>query len=274
VDSEYFGNFGGYGEGEGQFVWPCCGATDSQGRFYLTDESLCRIVVFDELGKPLTHWGTKGSGHGELDTPSGIAFDSEDHCYVSDTYNNRVQKFTAAGRFLSAIGDQVLNLPWGVTADFHGNVYVADWGNDRIQKFSPEGQHIAGFGVSGEGDGQFRRPSSVAVDRDGYISAADWGNERVQVLDAEGQFVTKLRGEATLSKWAENFLNINKEEAAARATADLEKEIDYPVKTPHEESSHIEKLFWSPVSVKLDKDGLLYVTETGRHRIQVFGRAA
>ena len=94
------------------------------------------------------------------------------------------------------------------------------------------------------------------------------------MLDAEGQFVTKLRGEATLSKWAENFLNINKEEAAARATADLEKEIDYPVKTPHEESSHIEKLFWSPVSVKLDKDGLLYVTETGRHRIQVFGRAA
>jgi len=49
-------------------------------------------------------------------------------------------------------------------------------------------------------------------------------------------------------------------------------QIDYPVKTPHEESSHIEKLFWSPVSVKLDKDGLLYVTETGRHRIQVYGR--
>ena len=272
VDSEYFGNFGGYGEGEGQFVWPCCGATDSQGRFYLTDESLCRIVVFDEAGKPLTHWGAKGSGDGELDTPSGIAFDSKDHCYVSDTFNNRVQKFTADGRFLSVLGAQALNLPWGVTADSHDNVYVADWGNDRIQKFSPEGQHLAEFGASGDSDGQFRRPSSVAVDRDGYIYVADWGNERVQVLGPQGEFVTKLRGEATLSKWAENFLNINTEEAAARAPADLEMQIDYPVKTPHEESSHIEKLFWSPVSVKLDKDGLLYVTETGRHRIQVYGR--
>jgi len=197
VDSEYFGNFGGYGEGEGQFVWPCCGATDSQGRFYLTDESLCRIVVFDEAGKPLTHWGDKGSGDGELDTPSGIAFDSKDHCYVSDTFNNRVQKFTADGRFLSVLGAQALNLPWGVTADSHDNVYVADWGNDRIQKFSPEGQHLAEFGASGDSDGQFRRPSSVAVDRDGYIYVADWGNERVQVLGPQGEFVTKLRGEAT-----------------------------------------------------------------------------
>ena len=183
-----------------------------------------------------------------------------------------MQKFTADGRFLSVLGAQALNLPWGVTADSHDNVYVADWGNDRIQKFSPEGQHLAEFGASGDSDGQFRRPSSVAVDRDGYIYVADWGNERVQVLGPQGEFVTKLRGEATLSKWAENFLNINIEEAAARATANLEMQIDYPVKTPHEESSHIEKLFWSPVSVKLDKDGLLYVTETGRHRIQVYGR--
>jgi sugar lactone lactonase YvrE len=159
-----------------------------------------------------------------------------------------------------------------VASDFHDNVYVADWGNDRIQKFSPEGKHLAQLGASGDGDGQFIRPSSVAVDRDGFIYVADWGNERVQVLDAHGEFVAKLRGEATLSTWAENFLKINTEEAEARATANLDMQIDYPVKTPHEESSHIEKLFWSPVSVKLDKDGLLYVTETSRHRIQVYGR--
>ncbi len=41
---------------------------------------------------------------------------------------------------------------------------------------------------------------------------------------------------------------------------------------PHEESSHIEKLFWGPVSVMLDAEGRLYVTETNRHRLQVFDR--
>ena len=43
---------------------------------------------------------------------------------------------------------------------------------------------------------------------------------------------------------------------------------------PHEESSHIEKLFWAPVSVKLDRDGRLYVTESNRHRVQIYERAS
>ena len=82
---------------------------------------------------------------------------------------------------------------------------------------------------------------------------ADWGNERVQVLDPDGQFVQKLRGQATESKWAKIFLNVNKEEGVARKRADLEPEIDlFDPDDPHEESSHIEKLFWAPVSIKLD----------------------
>ena len=104
----------------------------------------------------------------------------------------------------------------------------------------------------------------------GYIYVADWGNERVQILDSDGGFVQKLRGDATLSAWAANFLTINVEEGEARSRANLEPEIEYFVDDPHEESSHIEKYFWSPVSVKLDRDGNLYVTESNRHRIQVY----
>ena len=103
---------------------------------------------------------------------------------------------------------------------------------------------------------------------------ADWGNERVQVLDPEGKFVIKLRGEATLSKWAENFLKANDEEERARATANLEPEIEFFDDDPHEESSHIEKYFWAPCSVKLDEAGALYVTESNRHRVQVYKRGA
>ena len=108
------------------------------------------------------------------------------------------------------------------------------------------------------------------MDLAGYIFVADWGNERVQVLDSAGNFVQKLRGEATLSDWAANFLSVNVEEGAARSRANLEPEIEYFVAEPHEESSHIEKYFWSPVSVKLDREGNLYVTESNRHRIQVY----
>ena len=281
AESGYFGNFGGYGFGGGQFVWPACGATDSQGRFFISDERLHRVTAYDADGAYLFHWGHQGSGEGELDTPSGVAFDGQDNIYVADTYNNRVQKFTADGRFLLSISgtepgtdvERGVSLPWGLACDVQDNVYIADFGNDAIKKFSSGGEFLAAFGSSGRGEGQFTRPASVAVDSDGYIYVADWGNERVQVLDAAGNFVQLLRGEATISEWAANFLSINREEAAARATANLDMEIDYFIDDPHEESSHIEKYFWCPVSVKLDSQGRLYVTETNRHRIQIYRRA-
>ncbi len=275
IDSEYYGTFASYGTGAGQFVWPSACAIDSRGRVYVSDEFLHRVSVFDKEGAPLSHWGEHGAAEGQLDTPSGMAFDPEDNLYVADTYNHRVQRFTADGRFLASFGaeghgpDQ-FNLPWGLTVGADGNVYVADWGNDRVQKFAPDGSHLASYGRPGRGDGEFHRPSGVAVDDAGYIYVADWGNERVQVLDADGGFVQKLRGEATLSAWAANFLAINVEEGDARSRANLEPEIEYFVDDPHEESSHIEKYFWSPVSVKLDRDGNLYVTESNRHRIQVY----
>ena len=196
-----------------------------------------------------------------------------------DHQNDRVQKFTGEGQHLFGFGskgdgDGQFDLPWGATIDSKGDVYVADWRNDRIQKFSPDGRFLAKYGTSGRGDGQFHRPSGVAVDDAGYVYVADWGNERVQVLDPEGGFVIKLRGQATLSSWAHDFLNTNVEEAEARARANLEPELEYFVDDPHEESSHIENIFWAPTSVKLDDQGMLYVTESNRHRIQVYKRGS
>ena len=146
AESGYFGNFGGYGFGGGQFVWPACGATDSQGRFFISDERLHRVTAYDADGAYLFHWGHQGSGEGELDTPSGLAFDGQDNIYVADTYNNRVQKFTADGRFLLSISgaepgtdaERGVSLPWGLACDAQDNVYIADFGNDAIKKFSSE----------------------------------------------------------------------------------------------------------------------------------------
>ena len=271
IDSEYYGIFGGYGEEDGQFIWPSCAAIDSGGRVYVTDEHLDRVSVFDPDGTFLRKWGSSGAGNGELDGPSGIAIDGEDTVYVSDTHNGRIQRFTTDGRRLDPFGSGELDLPWGLTVAPSGDVYVADWGNDRIARFSPSGDLLGSYGSAGRGDGDLLRPSSVAVDGDGYMYVADWGNERVQVLDPGGAFVMKTRGAATLSKWAENFLRINTEEADARSRADLEPEVElFDPDDPHEESSQVEKLFWAPISVKLNSSGQLLVTESNRHRIQVF----
>src|SRR5262245_40308769 len=84
LDSEYYGTFGSYGEGDGQFVWPSCGAVDVQGHIYVTDEYLHRVSTFDASGTFLATWGTHGSGAGALDGPSGIACDGQGNLFVSE----------------------------------------------------------------------------------------------------------------------------------------------------------------------------------------------
>ena len=272
LDSKFYGTFGAHGAGEGQFIWPSAIAADSEGQVYISDEYTHRINIYGSEGESKGNWGVRGQQEGQLNGPSGMAFDSYDNLYVSDHHNHRIQKFTRDGRLLLCFGAEELNLPWGITVDSLNDVYVANWGNDRIEKFSANGEFLRSYGASGREDGQFNRPSGVAVDGEGYIYVADWGNERVQVLDPDGGFVVKLRGAATLSKWAEEFLTANVEEAEARALANLEPALEQFGGDPHEESAHTEKFFWGPVSVKLDGDGRLYVTDSNRHRIQIYER--
>ena len=275
LDSEFYGNFGSFGSKDGQFVWPTSIDIDSTGRFYVTDEYLNRITIFDSAWNFVDKWGKPGGNQSEFNGPSGIAIDNNDFLYVVDHRNNRIQKFTTEGEFILSFGEAGNNngqfdLPWGIAIGPNDTIYIADWNNDRIQNFSSDGQFISCLGKPGHEDGEFHKPSGVAVDQRGYMYVADWGNERIQIFDPDGNFVMKLRGEATLSKWAEEFFNINVEEAEARDKSNLELDIDLFVNTPHEESAHIEKLFWGPISVELDSSGRLYVTESNRHRIQVF----
>ncbi len=277
LDEDYLYEIGSHGDGDGQFRLPAAVAMDSRERVYVADEYNHRISVFESSSKYLGRWGELGTGDGQLDGPSGLAFDAEGNVYVVDQNNNRVQKFTSDGEYLLqwgefGDGEGQFNLPWGITLDSHGDVYVADWRNDRIQKFTPDGRFLAEFGESGQGDGQFHRPASVAVDPEGYIYVADWGNERVQVLGPDGGFVVMLRGQATNSKWAEQYYAGNPEERALRDKADLMPELSSRYSTPYLVSSQTEPYFCGPASVKLDEEGRLYVTETARNRFQVYQR--
>ncbi len=276
LDEAYLGEFGkGFGTGDGQFAWPVAMAFDSQERLYITDEYHHRISVFDTAGTFLGKWGTPGRAAGELNGPAGIAIDGSDHVYIVDQHNNRVQKFTTDGRFLLQWGEAgsaagQFNLPWGVAVDTQGQVYIADWRNDRIQHFTAEGQFIAAYGVSGQEEGQLHRPSGVAVDTEGYIYVADWGNERVQVFGPDGSFQMLLRGQATLSKWAEEYFAANPEEWQVRTISDLTPALPAHLNTPYHVSSQTEPYFWGPVAVTLDHEQRLYVPETNRHRVQIY----
>ena len=274
---EYITEFGSYGERGGQFLWPISIALDSDINVYVSDEYLHRITIFNKDGDYLSHWGTQGSGDGELDRPAGLAI-RDDTIFVVDSRNHRVQKFSLDGKYKSQFGSfgdgpGQLNTPWGIGLDKDGNVFVADWRNDRIQSFTADGKWLASFGQPGSGGdasitwqhggirefpqpvGLFNRPTGVCVDKDGDVYVADWLNNRVQVLTPEGRFITEFTGDAALSKWG---------------MAKIESNPDMVRQRNGVRDFSPEKVLWGPVSVKVDDRGRVIVVDTNRHRFQVY----
>ena len=262
LDHEFLGQFGGFGSGDGQFIWPRSIDMSRDENLFISDEQLHRISSFDTDGKFLAQWGSPGDGEGQLNGPSGLAFDKDDNLYVVDSLNHRVQLFTNEGKFLTMWGrrgtaDGEFDLPWGLCLDRDGNVYVADWQNSRVQKFSADGKFLAKFEATDTGLGAVNHPSGVAVDSEGDVYVTDWSAHGVQVYGPDGGFITTLVGDAQQpSPWTQTYVDANPDMVKARRRANMEPEWR----------------FRRPVAVNVDAEDRIFVLESARSRIQVYNK--
>jgi DNA-binding beta-propeller fold protein YncE len=157
-------------------------------------------------------WGRLGKGAGEFgggvlggganrqyDDPAGIAVASNGTVLVVDTSNNRVQRYTAAGRYLGSFGRRGLDKgfvqirltdrffqPEGIAVGPGGTIFVADAGNDRVMKYGPTGRFRARLGKHGSYAGQYVQPWGIAVGH-GSAYVADQGNYRIQRWSTGGR---------------------------------------------------------------------------------------
>ncbi len=260
LDSEFLYEFGRWGTDPGQTTQPSAMAIDNDDRVYVTDEFMHNVTIFDREGQFIDRWGESGKENGQFNRPSGIAIDSEGNLHIVDHLNTRIQKLAPDGTFISSFGTfgtelGQLNFPWGIAIDKQDSIWIADWRNDRVQQFTRDGNFISSLGSSGKKDGQFNRPSGVHVTSDGSIFVADWRNDRVQVFTPDGAHNETLSGDATLSKWCQEFLDVNPEQASWRENAAL---------------FEIEKRFWRPSAVESSDEGLILIADSCRHRIQIY----
>lgn len=246
---------------KGSLAAPVMGALDRDGVFFITDEKANTVNLFKTTGETVGCWGETGARPGQLNGPAGIALDADDTLWIVDSRNHRVQHFTRDGQFLTAWGEPgsqpgQLNFPWGLAIDpIDGTLVVADWRNDRIQRFSREGKRLMTFGRSGNGDGELNRPSGVTVDRHGDVYVADRNNHRVLLFNRRGLFVETLIGDATLNDQGIQRLMGNPNMLRQRDNvSNLDRE----------------KRFKFPTAVKTSVDGLVFILDAGRHRIQVY----
>lgn len=181
------------------------------GTLYVTNAGSNQILHLDQDGTLLNSWGEFGASDFNLNVPApggtfnepwGIAVGPDGSVYIADTWNHRIQKFTADGEFITMWGtfgaaesDYMLWGPRGVAVDDQGRVYVTDTGNKRVVIYDSDGNALTSFGGAGLSVGQFDEPVGIDVDDQGRIYIADTWNKRIQVMIPDGDslsFTTNL----------------------------------------------------------------------------------
>jgi len=202
--------FGSMGTEPGQFQNPRDIAIAPDGSIYVADTMNNRIQHLAVDGSVLDTWGTfadisRGEAPGgSFYEPWGVAVGPDSTVYVSDTWNHRIQRFTAQGDFISTWGffgqAETPFALWGprdIAINSQGQVLITDTGNKRVVVYDADGSFVTEFGSVGFEPGQFNEPVGIAVDADGLVYIADTWNQRVQIMapDTDGSYIPFLNYE-------------------------------------------------------------------------------
>ncbi|MPL99397.1 hypothetical protein SDC9_45615 [bioreactor metagenome] len=158
-DFNFILEWGGPGDGDGEFNIPRSIVQDSSGNYFVSDELNHRIQKFSSTGTYLTSYGSYGSGNGQFAVQQGLSIDAQDRLYVADTYNNRIQVFqtTPSWSYLTSFGTYgvynpynyfsfqpgIFNHPRGVYVEKStGRVAVTDSSNNRVMVYN---NYASGF---------------------------------------------------------------------------------------------------------------------------------
>jgi tripartite motif-containing protein 71 len=219
------------GTGDGQFSFPEDVTVDSLGNIHVADNGNNREQQLSSSGTYLSKIVSPSFPNTDLrlNAVSRILPTAAGNMWLSDLDNNRVVEISPTGMVLAKIGanngdgapgggsgltgaDGIsVSFPQDLAFDPSGNLWLADAGNNRIDEFNSTGGFIKtiGWGVSdglaqfetctancrsgiaGTGNGQFAGPQGLAIDTSGNLYIGDTLNCRVEELSSAGTFITR-----------------------------------------------------------------------------------
>ena len=262
--------------------WPWGVAVNQRGEIVVTEFRGDRVSVFTPSGKKLLHFGTRGSGPGQVRYPREVAVDGEGRTLLVDSGNNRIQRFTSEGQFLNSVGTEgsrclQFSCPTGIAFNGTNNkVYVTDTDNDRVQVLNSDLTFYCSFGKKGSGKGQFGCPFGTACDSTGEVYVADSDNHRIQVFTSEGGFLR------TFGRYGQGTGELNRPVGVAvdaSNTVYVSEWTNHRISVFTSDGQFVTSFGWkgkgpgefkSPHGIAVDSSQLVYVCDMENNRIQVF----
>lgn len=253
-------------------------SVDSNGTVYVADSANHRIRTITAGGiiatiagsgeKPATNARCEGTGTigdglsatvSRLFRPSAVAQHPDGSLLIADQQNNRIRQVSTAGIISTIAGSGQHNLyapgvpataspmdwPTGLAVDASGAVYFSELHGNRVGRIGNDGRltTIAGNGFPGfGGDGSparaafLRKPAGITVDSAGNLYIADSGSHRIRKVDSSG-IIRTIAGTGIAG-----FAG--------------------------DDGNGTEAMLNTPLDVKLDSKGNIYIADAGNHRVR------
>jgi DNA-binding beta-propeller fold protein YncE len=258
------------------------------GSLYVADTGNHRILHLSPQGDLLQAWGSFADGSqsppappGTFNEPWGVAVASDGSVYVADTWNHRVQKFTAQGQHVRSWGyfgqAEAPEAFWGprsLAVDGRGRVYVTDTGNKRVVVFDQDGVYQTQI------DAGFNEPVGIAIDAQGVIYVADTWNQRIAAFQEVAERIFAPQTSWQIDGWYGQSLE-NKPRLAVSPDGRLfasdpegyrilEFTTDGAFMRTWGEFGSTAEFFTLPGGVAADAQGGVWVVDSGSNRLMYY----
>lgn len=169
-------------------------------------------------------------------------------------------------------GDLQFDKPMAVTTA-HGRIYISDSNNARVQVFDNSGSFLFTFGEKGRAAGEFLYPYGIAGDKNGNVYVSELHLNRIQIYNMDGEyqrdFATDLVKDKTIQSPADITIVGNE-----MYLSDVTRNRIFVINLETEELVRqigLELDVMAPNGVTVDDAGNIFVVDTGRQRIVVYG---
>jgi DNA-binding beta-propeller fold protein YncE len=283
------------GSGDGQLQGPRGMALAPDGSLYVADTFNHRIQHFAADGTFIKQWGSfadvakSEAPMGTFYEPWGIAVGLDGSVYVADTWNHRVQKFTADGEPITMWGhgisqdsQDMLGFygPRSIVVDAKRHVLVTDTGNARVIVFDENGTPLTQFGSPGLELGQFAEPVGLALDAEGQLYVADTWNQRIQVFMpvSDGSYIPEtswdIAGWKSDSVNSKPYLAVDIQGHIFATDPDLYRVLEFTGKGEivryWGDIGNDQASFSLPTGIAVDSQNGVWVVDSGNNRLMHF----